>query len=101
MTDEKIVKDLLSCSPCPEMKSYSFWKCLVASRRYGKVRMNYFASSFNGQNPEQFAAATFFLEDGRFIVSFRGTDSSYIGWREDFDMAVFDVVPSQKRPLLI
>lgn len=32
-------------------------------------------------------------------MAFRGTDNTYIGWKEDFNMALFDVVPSQKKAM--
>ena len=45
---------------------------------------------------EQFAAMTFTLKDGKKIVSFRGTDCTITGWKEDFDMSYETEVPAQK-----
>ena len=42
----------------------------------------------------QFSAYTADLPDGSRYVAFRGTDSSIVGWREDFSMA-FETVPAQ------
>lgn len=39
---------------------------------------------------------TFTLKDGKKIVSFRGTDCTITGWKEDFDMSYETEVPSQK-----
>ena len=54
----------------------------------------------------QFAAATFQLPDGHkrrkptykgtLVISFRGTDDSLIGWKEDFNMAFQYPVPAQR-----
>ncbi|MBR4869532.1 MAG: DUF2974 domain-containing protein [Oscillospiraceae bacterium] len=44
----------------------------------------------------QFAALTVHLEDGTIFVSFRGTDDSLVGWKEDFNLSFMDTVPSQK-----
>lgn len=44
----------------------------------------------------QFAALTVHLEDGALFVSFRGTDESLVGWKEDFNLSFLDVIPSQK-----
>ena len=38
---------------------------------------------------------TFTLKDGKKIVSFRGTDCTITGWKEDFDMSYETEVPSQ------
>lgn len=34
-------------------------------------------------------------DGGRAFVSYRGTDDTIVGWKEDFNMAVLDTVPSQ------
>jgi hypothetical protein len=43
----------------------------------------------------QFAAVTFDLPDGTHYVAFRGTDSTIVGWREDFNMAFESPIPAQ------
>lgn len=43
----------------------------------------------------QFAAVTFDLPDGSHYIAFRGTDSTIVGWREDFNMAFESPVPAQ------
>ena len=43
----------------------------------------------------QFAAVLYDLPDGSHYVAFRGTDSTIVGWREDFNMAFESPVPAQ------
>lgn len=43
----------------------------------------------------QFAAATFLLPDKTAFLSFRGTDNTLVGWKEDFNMCFTDEIPSQ------
>lgn len=43
----------------------------------------------------QFAAVTFILPDDTAFISFRGTDNSLVGWKEDFNMSFIYGVPSQ------
>lgn len=43
----------------------------------------------------QFAAITLTLPDGTHFVSFRGTDNTIVGWREDFNMAFESPIPAQ------
>ena len=45
---------------------------------------------------EQFAAMTFRLPDGTSYVAFRGTDSTVVGWKEDFNMTFLSPVPAQE-----
>lgn len=44
----------------------------------------------------QFGAMEILLEDGSSYIAFRGTDSSIIGWKEDFALG-YKVVPAQKK----
>ena len=44
----------------------------------------------------QWKALTMLLGDGTMYISFSGTDDTLIGWKEDFDMAVCDTIPSQR-----
>ena len=44
----------------------------------------------------QWAALTFLFEDGTMYISFSGTDDTLISWKEDFNMAVYATIPSQK-----
>ena len=44
---------------------------------------------------KQFCAVTFTIGEKLHYVSFRGTDDTLVGWREDCDMACFPPVPAQ------
>ena len=44
---------------------------------------------------EQFSAMTFRLSKNTYFVAFRGTDHSFVGWKEDFDMAYLKYIPAQ------
>lgn len=69
------------------------------SRRYARVRTTYFAEWFDEQKEVQFAAVTFVLGPTSFFVSYRGTDASLVGWKEDFNMGFMESVPAQRRAL--
>jgi len=43
----------------------------------------------------QFAAITLDLPDGTHFLSYRGTDNTIVGWREDFNMAFESPIPAQ------
>lgn len=55
--------------------------------RFSNAGLSRFVSSVDAGQGEQFAAVTVSLSDGSRYVSFRGTDGSFVGWREDFEMS--------------
>ena len=76
-------------------KNLLLFNSMAYSKRYGKIRINYHENIFDPKNAVQFSATTFLLPDGNACVSFRGTDSTITGWRENFDMLYNDTVPAQ------
>ncbi|MBQ4451012.1 MAG: DUF2974 domain-containing protein [Clostridia bacterium] len=50
---------------------------------------------FSEKETLQFSAVSFLLEDGTAFVSFRGTDSTLVGWKEDFMLSFTTPVPAQ------
>ncbi len=44
---------------------------------------------------KQFSALTFTYMKNHHFTAFRGTDDTLVGWKEDFNMAFLDAVPSQ------
>ena len=51
---------------------------------------------FDAETTKQFSACVFELGNGTLYVAFRGTDSSIVGWKEDFMMAFRRPVASQE-----
>ncbi len=68
---------------------------IARSPRFRDVGVNYHVSRLDTVREEQFSAVTFLFADGSAYVAFRGTDATLIGWKEDFNMAFSDTVPSQ------
>lgn len=69
---------------------------LAASPRFRDMLITRYASVFDDDDPVQFAAYAFTYKDQFTYVGFRGTDTSFAGWREDFDMAYMQSVPAQE-----
>ena len=69
---------------------------VTASRRFRDMRALHYVESFDSAEEKQFAAVSFQLTDNLAYVAFRGTDSSLIGWKEDFSMAFKSPVPAQE-----
>lgn len=71
--------------------------CLKAAgtARFRDVIVSDFSSETDEQKEIQFAAVTFTLPDDTIFAAFRGTDSSLVGWKEDFNMSFSKSVPAQ------
>lgn len=78
-------------------KSISAKMLMMAdSKRYADVKMVACQSVFNFNPAIQFAAVTLILPDGTLVIVYRGTDDTFVGWKEDFDIYTRVVVPSHK-----
>lgn len=65
------------------------------SERFGSLRLTGYVNRYDEQTQEQFSAITFLPPWGPAFVAFRGTDSTVVGWKEDFNMSFSSEVPAQ------
>ena len=68
---------------------------VVASPRFRDVRICGYVDDFDESAEKQFSACALRLPSGGTYLSFRGTDNTVVGWKEDFNMAFETGVPSQ------
>lgn len=68
----------------------------AASVRFGQSRLCMYRDLFIPEQETQFAAMTFLLDDGSLFLAFRGTDSTLVGWKEDFNMTFQQTIPAQR-----
>lgn len=68
---------------------------LSNTSRFKDLLLSDFRANFNEDIEEQFAAITIHLNKKQLIISFRGTDDSLLGWKEDFNMLFMEHVPAQ------
>lgn len=71
---------------------------MAKSVRFGKCVVRNYVNDIVTEAEQQFVAMEIVLEDGTSYVSFRGTDDTIIGWKEDFNLST-GVVPAQKRAI--
>ena len=71
-------------------------RAMCESPRWRKLRVGEYVDEFDPETTKQFSACTFDLGDGALYVAYRGTDSSVVGWKEDFAMAFRRPVASQE-----
>ena len=69
------------------------------NKRFRDVYVYKCRSITSKENDEQFFAVTFIIDDNLSYIAFRGTDTSVVGWKEDFNMAYMMPVPSQTHAL--
>ncbi|WP_314731715.1 Mbeg1-like protein [Oribacterium parvum] len=62
-------------------------KKMMEGERFSDTKVGYYAEDFDKDKVKQFAALVFLLPDGRNYISFRGTDKTITGWKEDFLMS--------------
>ena len=75
--------------------SYRVLGNMARTRRFSGARLCNLCSIVDENIEMQFMALHIQLEDGTTYISFRGTDDTLIGWKEDFNMAYRMPVPSQ------
>lgn len=69
------------------------------SRRFGQMLLNNHINMVDSSWELQFSAMTFLFETGLFYLAYRGTDETLVGWKEDFNMALFTPIPAQEKSL--
>lgn len=77
----------------------AFLHVLAASRRMRDVRVAFYANERSEAVEKQFSAVTLFFpaaEGQVAYLAFRGTDGSFAGWKEDFNLCFKRVIPSQR-----
>ena len=72
-------------------------RAMAESRRFGDMMLNAFEERIDEALEQQFAAVTIDLGDGTVYVSFRGTDDTLVGWKENLNMSFLAEVPAQER----
>lgn len=70
------------------------------SKRFGLTRPICYANRLCEDEEKQFSATAFSLPTGDVFISFRGTDDTLIGWKENFNMSFMYPIPAQKEALL-
>jgi hypothetical protein len=74
-------------------------KALAGSERFRKAYLLNFVDDTDISREIQFAAVEIDTSDGTSFISFRGTDDTIIGWKEDFNLS-YMTVPSENEAAL-
>ena len=68
---------------------------LENSVRFSSLKLSFYVNQIELDKQKQFSALVISIHDRLHCVSFRGTDSTIVGWKEDFNMTFMTPVPSQ------
>ena len=68
---------------------------LSSFKRYKHIKALGFANDVSLDSQKQFAAITYQIRPKEYLVVFRGTDDSIIGWKEDFHLTYMKEIPAQ------
>ena len=79
----------------PDSKDMQLLRKMGTSRRFGNMRLTGFINRLDTEQVMQFSAVTCILDDGTLFIVYRGTDTSIVGWKEDFTMSYKLHTPGQ------
>ena len=80
----------------PTEEIHELLRLAAESRRFAGVYVKGFINEVDLKAEKQFCAVCFDIGKNTTIVTFRGTDDTIVGWKEDLNMSFFTPVPSQK-----
>lgn len=69
---------------------------LADCARFQEMQLSHYVNQVDLEDEKQFSAIVITLGDGAIFVSYRGTDYSLVGWKEDFNLSFMETVPSQE-----
>ncbi|MDR0877802.1 MAG: DUF2974 domain-containing protein [Treponema sp.] len=64
--------------------------------RYRNMKLAGFINQIDISQEKQFAALSIITGDESSFITYRGTDDTLVGWKEDFNMCFSDTIPAQK-----
>lgn len=65
------------------------------SIRFGEMKSTKYVNKISVEQEKQFSAITIIIPDDTIYISYRGTDNTVVGWKEDLNMTFKSHIPSQ------
>lgn len=85
----------LFADPRWEDNNRALFQEMCESRRFGTMQCMFCEERTCLEDETQFMAVTCILSDGSVKILYRGTDETFVGWKEDFNMAFQFPIPGQ------
>lgn len=70
---------------------------MVLGARFNNAQLSNYINEIDKDKDAQFSAVTVHLDDGTIYVSFRGTDGTVVGWKEDFNLSYIAETEGQRK----
>ena len=67
--------------------------------RFSQMKALGYTNQIDDEKQSQFSAITFLLDNGDVFITYRGTDDTLVGWKENFNMSFMQPVPAQHEAL--
>lgn len=80
-----------------EKEDIQLVSALSECKRFFEMEVLAYKNLIDLESQTQFSAITVCLDSDLYYISFRGTDNTLVGWKEDFNMGFTCPVPSQKQ----
>ena len=76
--------------------SKKLFTAMCNSTRFKDIELSAYRDERDEEQEKQFAAVCINIYGEEYFLAFRGTDPSFTGWKEDFNLAIRYPVPSQQ-----
>jgi len=90
LKDDTKLKPLLMFKDDPLLIS-----ALASSNRFGNCSLFGYINHIDANREIQFSAVCVYTDDGSSFIVFRGTDFTFVAWKEDFNMSFKEIIPAQ------
>jgi len=71
-------------------------EAMMRSERFKDMRLSGYINEVDYETQKQFAAIIIDVGHHTHFISYRGTDNTLVGWKEDFNMSFMSPVPAQE-----
>lgn len=88
-------KQPISSMQILQKEDLDLFPMLSKSTRFSTIIVEHYINKINLEEQKQFSAICLHLPDHTIYISYRGTDNTLIGWKEDFNMSFSSKIPSQ------
>lgn len=94
LSDAKVIDKLYENS-VSEASLKKLFKAVIKSKRYHSIKVKYIKEIFSDDRVIQFCAMTFLVRGAKPVITFRGTDTSLLGWKEDLQLSFKSEISGQ------
>ncbi len=91
-TDQEILERVSMTKSAPFVM-----RKMAESRRFENICLSSYVREIDAEMQSQFSAVCCVMDDQSLFVAYSGTDSTIVGWRENFNMTYLEHIPGQEK----